>query len=115
MEVLALLEFNQLNRSTNQVSSCSLPDCFRNVSCVSVDGAAEPLLYYGVEAEGAAGAEAEEAVAEVEVLAMHGAEAESANPTSWRDRPEQQQGSCLLPTRLTKFSTHPPHIYNVHL
>jgi hypothetical protein len=62
----------------------------------------------------AAGAEAEEAVAEVEVLAMHGAEAESSNGTSWGDRREQQQGSCLPPTRLTKFFTHPPHIYNLH-
>ena len=115
MEVVALLEFNQLNRSTNQVSSYSFLDCFRNVPSASADEPRNPLLYYGVEAEGAAGAEAEEAVAEVEVLAMHGAEAESSNGTSWGDRREQQQGSCLPPTRLTKLFTHPPHIYIVHL
>ena len=38
MEVVALLEFNQLNRSTNQVSSYSFLDCFRNVPSVSADG-----------------------------------------------------------------------------
>ena len=115
IEVIALLEFNQLNRWTNPVSSCSLLDClifFRNQSFVWAD---EPLLNYGVGGEGAAGAEAEEPVDEVEVLAMHGAEAESSNGTSWRDRPEQHQGSCLPPTKLTKFFTHPPHIYNVLL
>jgi hypothetical protein len=102
MEVVALLEFNQLNRWTNPVSSCSLLDClivFRNQSFVWAD---EPLLYYGIEGEGAAGAEAQEPVDEVEELAMDGAEAES----SWRDRPEQQQGSCLPPTQLTKLFTH---------
>ena len=111
MEVVALLEFNQLNRSTNRVSSYSFLDCLRNGPSVSADG---DLLYYGVEPEGAAGAEAEEAVDEVEVRELHGAEAESSKGTSWRDRREQQQGSCLPPTRLTKFFTHPPHIYNLH-
>jgi hypothetical protein len=38
MEIVALLEFNQLTRSTNQASSYSFLDCFRNVLSVSADG-----------------------------------------------------------------------------